>query len=217
MGSPVNAAMVATGIADRAVEPELVEQRRPELGDEAAHVAELAPQQVAQEAQLRPGEAHVLVEHALDVLDLEDRVGEAWAGPSWTSWASRERSASWASTIRIWTSVGRVAPAGSAMRLMSPRSRKSQVLSRLRWASSSLDSSRWWSPSSAARSSTVARSARSRASSAPISAAAAAPSGPEPSGSVPVPPTMPLGDAPGASRSIASRSSRRACQRASSS
>ena len=29
-----------------------------------------------------------------------------WAGPSWTSWASRERSDSWASTIRIWTSVG---------------------------------------------------------------------------------------------------------------
>ena len=27
----------------------------------------------------------------------------AWAGPSWISWASRERSASWASTMRIWS------------------------------------------------------------------------------------------------------------------
>ena len=25
----------------------------------------------------------------------------AWAGPSWISWASRARSASWASTMRI--------------------------------------------------------------------------------------------------------------------
>ena len=60
-----------------------------------------------------------------------------WAGPSWISWARRERSDSWASTIRIWSSVGR--PSATAMsRLESPRSRKSHVLSRLRSASSEL-------------------------------------------------------------------------------
>ena len=34
----------------------------------------------------------------------------AWAGPSWISWARRERSASWASTIRIWMSLGVAGP-----------------------------------------------------------------------------------------------------------
>jgi hypothetical protein len=48
-----------------------------------------------------------------------------WAGPSWTSWASRDRSDSWASTIRIWTSVAQAAV--SATRLESPRSRKTHV------------------------------------------------------------------------------------------
>ena len=54
--------------------PELVEQRRPELADERPDVAELAAEQLAQEAQLGPGEARVGVDDALDVLDLEDRV-----------------------------------------------------------------------------------------------------------------------------------------------
>ena len=50
----------------------------------------------------------------------------AWAGPSWISWASRERSASWASTIRISRSIGGRPSGSPAMRLTSPRSRKSQ-------------------------------------------------------------------------------------------
>ena len=140
----------------------------------------------------------------------------AWAGPSWTSWASRERSASWASTIRIWTSVGGLASASdrSVMRLASPRSRNSHVLSRLRWARSSFESSAWWSPSSTDSVSSFSRSIRSRASSAPASAATAAPDS-DPaasSGAGRGSPTVVL-----AIRSIASMSSRRLCQRASSS
>ena len=47
----------------------------------SADVAELAAEQVAQEAQLGPGEADVLVEDALDVLDLEDGVDERLGRP----------------------------------------------------------------------------------------------------------------------------------------
>ena len=49
-----------------------------------------------------------------------------WAGPSWISWARRDRSDSWASTIRIWTSAA-ACPRRRATRLASPRSRKSHV------------------------------------------------------------------------------------------
>src|SRR5436853_5532028 len=57
-------------VADRPVETELLEERRPKLGDEAPHVAELAAEQIAQETQLGPGESGVLLEDPLDVLDL---------------------------------------------------------------------------------------------------------------------------------------------------
>ena len=73
----------------------------------------------------------------------------AWAGPSWTSWASRARSASWASTIRIcelaWHADG---GDGSVTSEASPRSRNSHVLSRLRIASSRRESSASWRPRS---------------------------------------------------------------------
>ena len=61
-------------VGDRPVETELLEERRPKLGDEAPHVAELAAEQIAQETELGPGESGVLLEDPLDVLDLEDRV-----------------------------------------------------------------------------------------------------------------------------------------------
>src|SRR5439155_4835394 len=66
----------ADRIRDRTVEAELVEDRRTELADERPDRAELAPQEVAQEAKLRPSRAEVRVEDALDVFDLEDRVRE---------------------------------------------------------------------------------------------------------------------------------------------
>ena len=53
----------------------------------------------------------------------------AWAGPSWISWASRARSASCASTIRIWMSPEVVGPPASVTSVTSPRSRKSHVRS----------------------------------------------------------------------------------------
>ena len=106
MRQPGQGLEVLDRLVDRAVETELVEQRRPELGDERPDVAELAAEQLAQEAAApcrascgvrcrgparctRPGRSHC---------------ASAWAGPSWISWASRDRSASWASTIRIWRS-----------------------------------------------------------------------------------------------------------------
>ena len=98
---------------------------------------------------------------------------KTWAGPSWTSWASRDRSDSWASTIRICSSFGNPSLA-SLTRLESPRSRKSQVVSRLRSAISSLASSVCCVPSSRPSASTSMRSFRWRSSSAPVSAASAA-------------------------------------------
>ena len=70
----------------------------------------------------------------------------ACAGPSWISWASRTRSPSWASTIRIWSSVGSLGRPTSVTSDASPRSRNSQVVSRLRMASSSRESSASWRP-----------------------------------------------------------------------
>ncbi len=66
--------MRAHGVGDRPVEPELHQHRRPELPDEGAHVAQLAAQQLAQEAQLGAGHGRVGVEDAVDELHLEDRV-----------------------------------------------------------------------------------------------------------------------------------------------
>jgi hypothetical protein len=63
-------------VDDRAVEAEVVEQRRPELADERPDVTELAPQELAQVAQLGPGQGRVGVDDPLDVLDLEDRVAQ---------------------------------------------------------------------------------------------------------------------------------------------
>ena len=78
---PDSAVIRADGVRDRAVEAQLVEDRRAELADERPDRAELAPEQLAQEAQLRPGEALVAVDDALDVLDLEDRVREDLGRP----------------------------------------------------------------------------------------------------------------------------------------
>ena len=95
----------------------------------------------------------------------------AWAGPSWTSWARRDRSASCASTIRIWSSVGIAGSWASVTSELSPRSRNSHVLSRLRIPSSSRDSSVSWRPRSIRPCSVSPRSIRSRRSAAPASAA----------------------------------------------
>ena len=88
------------------------------------------------------------------------------------SMATYEKSA-----IRIWTSLG--TPSPSVTRLASPRSRNSQVDSRLRSAISSRASSVCCRPSAPPIPSTSLRRARTRASSAPASAAEiAASSGP---------------------------------------
>ena len=67
----------------------------------------------------------------------------ACAGPSWISWASRRRSASCASMMRIWTSAASGAVLGSATSEPSPRLRNSHVRSRLSWARPIRASSAW--------------------------------------------------------------------------
>ena len=67
-------------IADRSVEAELIEQRRTELTDEGPDVAELASQQLAHEPELGARHPGVAVEDALDVFDLEDRIGQGLGG-----------------------------------------------------------------------------------------------------------------------------------------
>ena len=71
---------VLDGVDDRAVEAELVEQRRPELADERADVAELAAEQVAQVAQLGAGQRWIGLDDPLDVLHLEDRIRQRLGG-----------------------------------------------------------------------------------------------------------------------------------------
>jgi hypothetical protein len=65
------------GVHDRAVQTQLVEQRRAQLADECPDLTQLASQDLAQEAQLAGGHPHVLVEDPLDVLDLKDGVGQS--------------------------------------------------------------------------------------------------------------------------------------------
>ena len=62
---------VLDGIDDGPVEAQLVEQRRPKLADERADVAQLAAQQLAQEAELGPGQQRVGLDDPLDVLGLD--------------------------------------------------------------------------------------------------------------------------------------------------
>ena len=126
------------------------------------------------------------------------------AGPSWTSCASRVRSPSWASTIRIWISVG-IAFVLSETSDASPRSRNSHVLSRFRIASSRRDRSVSYRPRSPRVRSTSRRTVRSRPSAAPASAATAASSVSR----------VRAGAPPGSGRRSRSvRSSLRSCQRA---
>ena len=65
----------------------------------------------------------------------------AWAGPSWISWARRDRSASCASTIRISTSYGPLETRVLAHEARVAALEEQPVLSRLRWASSNRASS----------------------------------------------------------------------------
>ena len=95
----------------------------------------------------------------------------ACAGPSWTSCASRARSASCASTIRIWSSVATDGSDGSITSEASPRSRNSHVLSRFLIASSRRDSSASCWASSPRDRSTSTRTRRRRSPAAPASAA----------------------------------------------
>ena len=208
----------ADGVGDRAVQPELVEDRRPELADERPDRPELAAEQVAQEAQLRLRGPEVRVDHPLDVLDLEDRVrrgpGPVRRGPPGRAATAPtpgpRRSASGRRSRRV---------SPSPTRLESPRSRKSHVDSRLRRAISSLASSVCWTPSSRPSESTSrpegpdagvlgADLGRDGGSVRPASVAVVAPS----------PPVADRGGTSGdALRSAASSSSRSSCQRASSS
>ena len=59
MSIPVSASHAFDRVADRPVEAELVEERRPELADERPDVAELAAEQLAQVAQLRARQQRV--------------------------------------------------------------------------------------------------------------------------------------------------------------
>src|SRR5438552_11535233 len=57
-------------VADRAVQPQLVQQRRSKPRDEAAYGTELPAKELSQEAQLPGRLAGILFEDPLDVLDL---------------------------------------------------------------------------------------------------------------------------------------------------
>ena len=119
--------------------------------DEAADVAQLPAQQLAQEAAARCGPCGGSDSKTRSMNSTWKIAFEsACAGPSWTSWARRARSASWASTIRIWSSVETTGSAGSVTSVVSPRSRNSHVVSRLRIASSRRESSASWAPRSLA-------------------------------------------------------------------
>ena len=63
-------------VHDRAVQAQLVEQRRPQLTDESSNLAEFAPQQLTEEPQLAGGHSDVFADDSLDVFDLEDGVRE---------------------------------------------------------------------------------------------------------------------------------------------
>ena len=94
-------------VDDRPVEAELVEQRRPELADERPDVAELAAEHLAQEAQLGPRQRAGRTRSTRSMYSTWKIVlVNAWAGPSWISCASRDRSASCASTMRICEVAG---------------------------------------------------------------------------------------------------------------
>ena len=82
--------------------------------------------------ELGAGEALVAVQQALRrPRPGRSRCDSACAGPSWTSRASRLRSCSWASTMRIWASAADGGPLGSVTREVSSRARKSHAFSRL--------------------------------------------------------------------------------------
>ena len=92
----------------------------------------------------------VLVEHPLDVLDLEDGVGER-LGRARRGLPGPGANARPPGPGRCASACPSASPASatSASRLASPRSRKSQAFSMLRTESSSLESSCWCSPRSA--------------------------------------------------------------------
>ena len=58
-----------------------VGQRRPQVGDEGADLVEAVAQHVAKEGDLGVGRAIVVAEDAVQVLDLEDGVGEHLGRP----------------------------------------------------------------------------------------------------------------------------------------
>ena len=72
---PCSAAKSAAGGGDRLLQSD-VDRRRPQGGDEAAHLVEPLAQHVAQEGELRAGGLRRVVDHPIEVLDLEDGVGQ---------------------------------------------------------------------------------------------------------------------------------------------
>ncbi len=68
-------------VADRSIEPDLVEEGRAQLGDEGPDVGQLAAQAIAEEPHLATRRRRVAILEPLDVLDLEDRVGQRLCRP----------------------------------------------------------------------------------------------------------------------------------------
>ena len=67
-------------VEDRRVEAELVEQRWPELADDRADLPELAPEHVAQVAQLGASQRWIGIDNPLDMLHLKDRIRQRLGG-----------------------------------------------------------------------------------------------------------------------------------------
>ena len=172
---PGRARACARRLLDRAVEAELVEHRRAELADErrARRRARVAAARAGSAARSAASGGSVSTTRSM-YSTWKIALDSAWAGPSWISWARRDRSASWASTMRIARSPSASRPLavgderGVAALQEQPRAREGPLgelepgqLGPLR-------------AELAAEVSTSLRSVRRRASSAPASAASAA-------------------------------------------
>ena len=163
--------MGAHGVGDRPVEPELDEHGRPELADEGADVAQLAAQQLAQEAQLVAGHGGVGLEDAVDELHLEDRVRQR-LGRAVVDLLGEAHALGLLGLDDAHLELGRRrGRSTSVTSVLSPRSMNSHVVSRLRIASSRRDSSTSWRPIASLERAASARARRSWRSAAPASAA----------------------------------------------
>ena len=133
-------------VEDRAVQPELGEDRRPQLGQEAAHVAQ------SRRSSSRRNRSSVWAIRGSDskIRSMKSTwkiaLDSACAGPSWTSCASRGSLGLLRLEDPHLEVRGATGSDGSLTSVASSRSRNSQVCSRLRIASSRRDSSPSWRP-----------------------------------------------------------------------